>query len=217
MESLEHLIVRSIKSYYKNRIYAPVIFLVLLILLALVFPVKSMISPGIYKAGKGEINLHDMYAEKEYYGHFILEDLYFTGYTSKWLDATRGYYYYTMIGDECVIVLLDPDTSSQGQSYIEKLAVRGRVLYESEAARSLLLRLAQDLNWSEEGILSTVSTYTISEPDATNVATRALEFFYVSFVFYTCSVIVLYSIYIVFPVLSPPVRKTAAYGNPARI
>ena len=31
MDSLEHLITRSIKTYYKNRLYAPIIFLVILI------------------------------------------------------------------------------------------------------------------------------------------------------------------------------------------
>lgn len=215
MDSLEHLITRSIKTYYKNKLYAPVMFLVILIALTFFFPMGHMLFPKTYD--EDNVSLYDLYNTKETYAHFKLKNLYFTGYTSKWLDRTRGYYYYTMINSECVIVLLDPDTCEQGSPQIDELTVSGEVLYDSVAARSLLTNLANDLNWSEEGILSTVSSYTISEPDATGFAARTFEFFYT--VFMICSIvsIIVYSIYIAFPVWSLPVQKTRAYGKPADI
>ena len=163
------------------------------------------------------MSLYQLYNKKETYAKFQLIDLYFTGYTSKWLDRTRGYYYYTMVNSECVIVLLDPNTCEQGTPTIEELTVRGQILYESNAARSLLSNLARDLNWSEEGIMSTVSSYTISEPDATGIVDQLFGFIYIFAGIYSILSIIVYCVFIAFPVLSIPVQKTRAYGKPADI
>ena len=215
MDSLEHLITRTIKTYYKNRLYAPILFLTLILTLAVFFPVGHMLFPHTYS--EDNVSLYKLYNDKETYAKFQFKNLYFTGYTSKWLDQTRGYYYYTMVNSECVIVLLDPKTCEQGAPTIDELTIRGQILYESEAARTLLSNLARDLNWSEDGILSTVSSYTISEPDATGIVARAFAFFYVVFGIYSVLSIIVYCVFIIFPVLSIPVQKTRAYGKPAEI
>ncbi len=215
MDSLEHLITRSIKTYYKNRLFAPIIFLVIELVLIFVFPIGHMLAPRTYS--EENVSLYELYNSKETYAKFQLKNLYFTGYTNKWLDQTRGYYYYTMINSECVVVLLDPDICEQGSPTIEELTVKGKIIYDSHSARTLLTNLANDLNWNEDGILSTVSTYTISEPDATGFSSEAFEFFFWLFGFYSVGCIIVFSLYIAFPVLSLPVQKTRAYGKPAEI
>lgn len=215
MDSLEHLITRSIKSYYKSKLYAPIIFLVILIVLGIIFPVKQLLVPKMYQ--EEQISLYEMYNSRENFARFNLNNLYFTGYTSKWLDTTRGYYYYTMINSECVVVLLTPDTCEQGAPTIDAVSIKGEILYDSVATRTLLTNLANDLNWNEKGILSTVSSYSISEPDAVGAAAQCFEFFYVLFGLYSIGAILIYCIYIAFPVISQPVRKTRAYGKPAEI
>ena len=215
MDSLEHLITRSIKTYYKNRLYAPIIFLVILLAIALVFPVNHLLFPKTYTEEK--ISMYELYNRKETYARFKLKDLYFTGYTSKWLDSTRGYYYYTMVNSECVIVLLDPKTCEQGSPTIDSITVTGQILYGSKAARTLLSNLARDLNWSQEGIMSTVSSYTISEPDATGFTSFAFRFLYIVCGIYSLLNILICSLFIKFPVLSLPVQKTRAYGKPEEI
>jgi hypothetical protein len=215
MDSLEHLITRSIKTYYKNKLFAPIIFLVILITLLILFPVGRLLAPNTYE--EEQISLYEMYNSNEIFAKFKLHNLYFTGYTSKWLDRTRGYYYYTMINSECVVVLLDPDTCEQGVPTIDELTIKGQIIYDSKAARNLLTNLASDLNWNEAGILSTVSSYSISEPDATGIAAVAFEFFFNVFGLYSLISILVYTVYILFPVLSPPVQKTRAYGKPSEI
>ena len=207
MDSLEHLITRSIKTYYKSKLYAPIIFLVFLIILGIVFPVRHLLLPKLYT--EEQISLYEMYNSKETFARFNLNNLYFTGYTSKWLDRTRGYYYYTMINSECVVVLLDPDTCEQGAPTIEALSIKGEIVYDSVATRTLLTNLASDLNWNENGILSTVSSYSISEPDATGAAARLFEFFYVLLGIYSIILIIVYCLYIAFPVISTPVQIVA--------
>ncbi|WP_406544327.1 DUF6709 family protein [Pseudobutyrivibrio sp.] len=215
MDSLEHLITRSIKTYYKNRLYAPIIFLIVILALAIFFPVGHMIAPRTYD--EEDISLYQLYNKKELYGKFNLKNLYFTGYTNKWLDRTRGYYYYTMINSECVVVLLSPDTCEQGSPTIENITIKGKVIYDSHSTRTLLGNLANDLNWNEDGILSTVSTYSISEPDATGLMSSLFVFLYILFAIYSVACIIIFSVYIAFPVLSLPIQKTRAYGKPAEI
>ena len=215
MDSLEHLITRSIKSYYKNKLLAPLVFLAILLALAFLFPVGHLLFPKTYS--KEDISLSTLYNSKETYARFQLSNLYFTGYTSKWLDTTRGYYYYTMLNSECVVVLLNPETCDQGSPTIDEVSIKGQILYGSTAAKNLLSNLAGDLNWNEEGILSTVSTYTISEPDATDWAARVFELLYVVFLFYSLFTIAISLLFMAFPVLSAPVQKTRAYGKPSEI
>lgn len=215
MDSLEHLITRSIKTYYKNRLFAPIIFLIVILALAIFSPVGHMLAPRTLS--EQDISLYELYNSKEIYAKFELKNLYFTGYTNKWLDRTRGYYYYTMINSECVVVLLDPDTCEQGTPTIEELTVKGKILYDSHSARALLSNLANDLNWNEDGILSTVSSYTISEPDAAGLMSTLFETFYILFAIYSLACIIIFSVFIAFPVLSIPVQKTRAYGKPAEI
>ncbi|WP_196801533.1 DUF6709 family protein [Pseudobutyrivibrio ruminis] len=215
MDSLEHLITRSIKTYYKSKLYAPIIFLVILLVLGIIFPVKELILPKMYEPE--QVSLYDMYNSKENFARFNLHNLYFTGYTNKWLDRTRGYYYYTMINSECVVVLLDPESCEQGTPIIDKISIKGEIIYDSAATRTLLTNLANDLNWNENGILSTVSSYSISEPDATGAAAETFEFFYLLLGLYSIVSIIIYGLYIAFPVLSLPVQKTRAYGKPSAI
>lgn len=212
---LEHLITRSIKSYYKNRLYGPIIYLCFLVALSVIFPFYELFLPKTYH--EAEFNLAEMYNEKNLYGKFDLKDLYFTGYTKKWLDNTTGYYYYTMIGGDCVIVLMNPKQCQQGEPTIEEANIKAKVIYKSYAQDSMLTNLSRDLGWNEEGIKATVSSYMLSQPDATNFAAQFLEFAYVATGIFAIVNLILYLMYIAIPVTSPAVRQLIAYGNPKEI
>ena len=75
MDSLEHLITRSIKSYYKNRLYAPIILLAVLIVITLIFPIVHMIVPHTYT--EQDINLSEMYSAVSFIikMHFLYENM----------------------------------------------------------------------------------------------------------------------------------------------
>ncbi len=70
-----------------------------------------------------------------------------------------------MRNDECIIVLLSPNTSEQGLPEIPQVSVRAKILHGSENFDELLNHLASDLNWTENGIHNKVSQYVLSEPD----------------------------------------------------
>ena len=214
LEQFDHYITKNIKSFYKHRIISPIIYLCLIAILFIVYPVGSMLLP---KTIDTKDDLGNLYADKERYVRAQLNDLYFTGYTKSWLDHTVGYYYYTMMDDDCVIVLMSPDDCQQGIPTINHITIRARILKNSAAMNKLLTNLAEDLSWTERGISSTVSIYMLSQPDATNLVTIFFLFVVLFTSFFALCSTVIYLLYIFFPVLSRPVQRLGAYGKPSKI
>lgn len=213
-ENLNHHITNSIKSYYTNRLIAPIVFLALLILLAIFYPVGSMIFPTEYDSSK---SISELYDEDHPYITIDLTKLYFTGYTEQWLDRTTGYYYYTMVDDNCIILLLDPETCDQGNPTIESLSLHAEILKDSIAMDRLLDSLSEDLNWTKSGIRSTISRYMLSEVDATNYKTKLFCLLYIVFFLYAIISIIRYTIYRTWPATAPSIRKLSCYGNPKKM
>lgn len=213
-EQFQQHISKSIRSYYKRRILFPILYIILLVILALLYPVTSLLLPA---HADQSTDLTARYQSKDRYVQIQLENLYFTGYTKKWLDRTTGYYYYTTVGEECVVVLLAPETCQQGLPTIEHVTVRAKILYHSYSMDKLLDNLAADLSWSATGMKSTISPYMLSQPDA--IGYRSVGFLIVYFAtgFYALCSIAVYLLYILFPVLSAPCQRLRYYGNPKDI
>ena len=213
-EQFDHYITKHIRLFYRQRIILPIIYLALLLILWFALPMHHMVFPGNYDEG---CNLQQLYQDKERYVQIDLNDLYFTGYTKQWLDKTEGYYYYTMLGSDCVIVLLSPEESQQGLPVIEQIHARCKVIHNSNASDRLLTHLSEDLAWSKEGISSTVSPYMLSQPDATNLQTFFCILWYIGTGLYALGSVICYGLFILFPVLSPPCQRLGAYGKPSRL
>ena len=49
-DNYEHYITRNIKAFYKRRLFSPIIYLLLLAILWLVFPLGDMLRPHMLKA-----------------------------------------------------------------------------------------------------------------------------------------------------------------------
>ena len=131
------------------------------------------------------------------------------------IDASEEViYYYTMLGEDCVIVLLRPDDCQQGLPTIEHMTARCKIIHNSTAVDTLLTHLSEDLSWSKEGISSTVSPYMLSQPDATNFLTDLCIFLYVASGLYAAVCALLYALFILFPILSPPCLRLGVYGRP---
>lgn len=213
-EQFDHYISRNIKSFYKRRILFPILYLVLLFVLGMCYPIQAMFFPHPIS---GDDDIKQLYVNRDRYISAPLNNLYFTGYTKEWLFGTQGYYYYTMMGDQCVIVLLRPATCQQGLPVIKSLTLRAKVLYHSQAMERLLSHLAEDLSWNETGITGAVSPYMLSEPDAADLPTFLFSFLYAASGIYSILCILVYLIYILFPVCSAPCQRLRFYGNPKDI
>ena len=81
----------------------------------------------------------------------------------------------------------------------------------------LFRSLANDLNWTSEGLSNKVSTYYVSEPDFHSYITFLFLFFYFLSGFYALFILVTNLLYIAFPILSPPCRQLGMFGKASRL
>ncbi len=208
-EQYKDYIKNNIVACYKRKIKAPLIYLGFVIILSLLSPIYSILWPATIDTSK---SIKDQYESNRYISGTI-NNLYFTGYTKEWITGTSGYYYYTNIGDDIVVVLLTPDTCKQGTPMIDSVNIKGKIYKNNKTETELLSKLANDLNWNEEGITSTISSYNISEPAVTGFFTYLLLTLAIGSGIVALFFVLLYGIFILKPRLSTPVLRLKAYGN----
>ena len=213
-EDFSHYITKNIQSFYKRRIIPSILFLSFLIIINIIYPITSIALPTHLNSSD---NIKTAYEQHERFVAVNLKKAYFTGYRKYWLGKTTGYYYYSMLGDECVILILSPDTCQQGISTLSNITVRAQILAHSRSQTKLLSFLAHDLSWSKTGINQMISPYVLSEPDATGLFAILLIIAYIFFFLYSLCNIILYAIYIKFPILSKPIQSLRTYGKPQKI
>ena len=218
IEQFQHYITKNIRSFYERKLVFPITVLFILLALSFAFPVKSLIYPtpipgNMNEAASSEerYQLGYLYSHKQKYVSVTLQNLYFTGYRKEWLGHTDGYYYYTLLDDDCLIVLLDPESCQQGISTIEEITISAEILQNAATEDRLLEHLAEDLSWSKAGITQNFSEYMLSEPDCNDWITNLLRWFIILSVFMAVLGLVLNLLFIAFPVLSPPVQRLRGY------
>ena len=172
-ENYDHYISKNIKAFYKRRLAAPIIYLIVLILAWPFFSLSAVFSPDILP---DDTSLETAFRGGKQYISTTLSDLKFTGYTQSIFGHTNGYYYYTMRDEECIIVLLSPNTSEEGLPSIEEVTIKGKISKGNENFDTLLSNLSTDLNWTENGIRNKVSSYYISEPGFNHVGSCLQQF-----------------------------------------
>lgn len=214
LENYEHYITKNIKAFYKRRLFAPILYLLLLILLWCLFSLSAPLFPDSLASSD---TLESAYRNDVEYIRADLSDLKFTGYTQSFLGRITGYYYYTMHNDECIIVLLSPDTSDQGLPRIEHANFYGKIIHGSENFELLLDNLATDLNWTENGIHNKISQYVLSEPDYNMIGNLVLYVVLFCTGGYALVCLLLFILYIFFPLLSPACQDLALFGNPKKL
>ncbi|MCI9137489.1 MAG: hypothetical protein HFH48_07985 [Lachnospiraceae bacterium] len=213
-ESYNKYISKHIRNVYRRRLFSPILYLIILLVTWLTFPMYDVLFPQKL-TDSDEISVytkqHSAYVETD------LKDLYFTGYTSTSLGRAAGYYYYTMRGDQCTIVLLSPHTCEEGLPFIESLHIRGKVLKGGSAYRTLLGSLSKDLNWTEQGISKQAGSHFISEPAFQPIPSAILILVYLSTGLYALLHVILNILYMKFPVLAPACRRLGRFGKPSEL
>lgn len=214
IDNYEHYISKNIKQFYKKRLFAPIIYLVLLIILWFVFPLQNMLRP---------IPIAETDSFKEVYkksGHYVkttFTDLHFTGYTSELHGETQGYYYYTLNHGKCSIILLLPEVCEEGLPVIEEISITGKLLVGHDTYAMLIDNLAQDLDWRTKGLEKNVEGYYLSQPDYHVSFLTILFIFYFGSMIYTLCSLIHHIVVILFPFLAPACQNLIVFGHPRQM
>lgn len=214
IDNYEHFISRNIRAFYRKRLGAPILYLIILVVLWFFFPLEDMLQPHALTESD---SLESLYEENTLYVSADFTNLTFTGYTSDRFGTTNGYFYYGTKDGKCFIVLLNPSTCEEGLPEIEEITATCRIVKGQSSYTELLTMIAEDLEWTKEGITSQLSNYYYSEPDYNPLATNILFVLYFGSALYTGICLLLYILYIFFPFLSPPCQNLVVFGNPKEL
>lgn len=208
------IIKNSIRTYYRTRYHWPLLYMTILLIMVFFLPIFSLIKPA---ALNSQSDLAVFKKHNRVYGEYTLPTVYFTGYTCSWMNDTKGYYYYSSINESIVILLLDPQTCEQGNPIIKDITFSGKLMKRGKAVDVMLSYLADDLEWTVDGIYDTVSPYMISEPDATGASTIAFKFVYIGTFLFALFAIFFHTLFYIFPEISPTILNLHRFGNPWEI
>lgn len=213
IENYEHYITRNIRAFYKRRLYSPIVYLLILLILWIIFPIGEMIAPTQLE---NAAQIESIYEAKKEYATVNFENLTFTGYTTKRFGATNGYWYYGEKDDVCFIVLLTPNTCEEGLPTIEALTANCRIVNHPKLYEQLLTALSADLEWTIEGLENQLPPVYYSEPDY-NPMTNALMFLvYFGTLIYTLISLGRYTLFIYHPHFAPACQNLIVFGNPKK-
>ncbi len=213
-ENYEHYISKNIKAFYRRRLMPPILYLALLLVLWFSFPLPDMLHPTLIHSTD---SFRTTFETKSRYVQATFTDLKFSGYLNEQYGQTVGYYYYTVRDGQCVIVLLSPRTCEEGLPFIDSLTVVGRLVRGRTAYQTLLDLLANDLDWTSDGITNQMPKYYFSEPDYHLTTTVLLFLCYFGTLAYAVVFLILCLLFIRFPALSPACQSLAVFGHPGRM
>ena len=213
IENYEHYITRNICAFYKRRLFSPIIYLLILLILWLVFPLGEMLAPlPLKNAGQ----IEGVYEAKKEYVTVTFEDLTFTGYTTSRFGSTNGYWYYGQKDDTCYIVLLNPYTCEEGLPNIKKLTTTCRIVKHPKLYGQLMQGLSTDLEWTVDGLVNQLPKVFYSEPDYNPLTNILLFVVYFGTLIYTVISLIRYILFIFFPHLAPACQNLIVFGNPRK-
>lgn len=211
IDNYEHYITRNICAFYKRRLFSPLIYLLILVILWFVFPLGEMLSPLTLK-NAGQIE--GVYEAKKEYVMVTFEDLTFTGYTTSRFGSPNGYWYYGEKDDVCYIVLLTPLTCEEGLPTIKKLTTNCRIVTHPKLYEQILTQLSSELEWTVAGLSNQLPKVFYSEPDYNPLTNFALFLVYFGTLLYTIISLTRYTLFIYFPHLAPACQNLVVFGNP---
>ncbi|MGN0169929.1 MAG: DUF6709 family protein [Lachnospiraceae bacterium] len=206
----KHYISDSISRVYARRLPLPIMVLVLLTVIWLVFPLKSLLFPTKIRQGDPISDRNSFRYENI---EVTVDHLYFTGYTSSMFGRSNGYYYYTIWDDKCLIVLLSPGTCQEGLPSMENVTIHARVLPPGRSYDQLMFDLSADLNWTADGLMEQMSSCYLDEAAVKGFTTTLFLLLYFGCCLYTILYVLLCLVWIMIPALAPPILALGRFGN----
>ncbi len=173
---------------------------------------KENIFPQVYHQ---DDTLYSAYESGTSYVNTTIYDLKFTGYTNEFFGHTSGYYYYGMLNNECVIVLLSPSNCDEGTPVIDSINVNAKILEGGNAYHELLTNLSTDLDWTYDGISRQLSPYYLSQPASHPFLTPLAYIIYFLSGLIAIAEFISCLLFIRYPALSPACQCLRVYGSPS--
>lgn len=211
----DHYISGNIKTLYRKRLFAPILYLFFILLLFLNLPISSVVFPASLE---NPTDIKHQYQTDNPYVTTTLSNLKFTGYIRKRFGRTNGYYYsYFKENNDMILVLLSPSSCEEGLPIIPQISVNAKISKLDDSCETVLTKLSEDLSWNEKGITGKVNRYYFSEPDNCFTLGRLLFLCIIVTTAFAIIRIISYILYINKPYFAPCVRILSSFGKPKEL
>ena len=156
-------LIHSIQKVNLFRMIFPILFLFLLLIVALQFPLVNCLFPTNIDSSKSATEL---YNSKSIYVKTTTGKLYYTGYDYLKGSSVKGHYFYSLENGKCTIYLFSAIYFKDGvPSTIENVQINAMLIHDHSNLNQLLNLMAKDMNWTYDGLASCTDTVIISQMD----------------------------------------------------
>lgn len=143
------------------RMIFPIIFLFLLIIAAIQYPIVNCLFPTNVDSSK---SASELYKSKSIYIKTTTGKLYYTGYDYLKGSSVKGHYFYSLVDGKCTIYLFSTTYFKDAvPSTIDNAQIQAMLLHNRSNQEQLLKLMAKDMNWTYEGLASCTDTVIISQ------------------------------------------------------
>ena len=209
---------RHITTYIRKSEVRKLLFPLLLLITALIILIHQPLFDYFTIAPvSADEPLKDAVNDQFRYVRIHARDLYYTG-DDYYVDGQlTGHYYYQLSESYLRIYILTPQAGRPAEKYLAARQVTGQLVKMGPASAALFDDLAEQLDWTGEGLYSICDPYLVNEVIYFPIAERILfGLILIALVIGTAGL--LYTLFLLaFPKLSPGYRRLRRYGDADRI
>ena len=174
-------------------------FLIVVISIGFKIPFKEFFSPMELSVANSAKNVYESGIE---YIELKISEAHYTGYDSYRRNKKVGSYYYSLVNNNCTLILVETKSKNPPKKLTD-YNINARLIEDSDLSKTVIKKLAKDLDWTVDGLNSVTSNITID-----GTAYHKDIYLYVGLTLITLiiifiSIIVKNIIYIVFPGFHP--------------
>lgn len=152
---------QSIQRVNLFRMIFPMIFLILLVIIAIRFPIFNCLFPTTVDTSKSPTEL---YNAKSIYVKSTTGKLYYTGYDYLKGSSIKGHYFYSLENGKCSIYLFSTNYFKDGvPATIDNAPIVAMLIHSRSNLEQLLTLMAKDMNWTYDGLASCTDTIIVSQ------------------------------------------------------
>lgn len=143
------------------RILFPFLFLLLLTLFTISFPIFSCLFPSTVESSKSPTEL---YSSKQIYIKTTTGKLYYTGYDYLKGTSVKGHYFYSLEDGRCTIYLFSTKYFTNGvPATVDDAEFDAVLIHNKSNLNQLISLMAKDLGWTYDGLASYTDTVIVSQ------------------------------------------------------
>lgn len=190
------------KHIRKTSIYSSILmlpFLIIVIFIGFKIPFTEIFSPLELSVANSAKTVYESGIE---YVELTLSEVHYTGYDSYRRNKKTGSYYYSLVNNNCTLILIETKYKKPPKQLTD-YKINARLIKDSDLSETVIKKLANDIDWTVDGLNSVTSDITIDETAYHKEIYLYVGLTLITLIIIFISIIIKNIIYIIFPGFHP--------------